>query len=112
MEYISSYWFRLKKLQRGFSHSESVIRDVPGKAPSHTPGVSPIGHRHKLTTPQLTSQLAVYIASSRAPNNPARHFASSISFHGSKMFFTGTLQEALASAVQSNKAVLCFVTGG
>ena len=27
------------------------------------------------------------------------------------MFFAGSLQEALASAVQSNKAVVCFVTG-
>ena len=34
------------------------------------------------------------------------------SFISVAMFFTGTLQEALASAVQSNKSVVCFVTGG
>lgn len=27
------------------------------------------------------------------------------------MFFSGSLQEALASAVQNDKAVVCFVTG-
>lgn len=116
-EYTSAFWLRLQNIQRGSSYTEGAIRDfrivVEDRPLAPRPGcLIQATVTSTRQTPRLTSrQLAAYIASSRAPDNPARHFASSVSFPSSKMFFTGTLQEALASAVQSNKAVLCFVTG-
>lgn len=115
--YTSDNWLQFQDIQRGSSYTEGANRDfrilVEDRPLAPRPGC-PIQATVTSTrqTPRLTSQLGAYIASSRAPDSPVRHLALSVSFRSSKMFFTGTLQEALASAVQSNKAVLCFVTGG
>lgn len=95
-EYTSGFWLQLQNIQRGSRRTEGAIRDsrilVEDRPLAPRPGcLIQATVTSTRQTPRLTSQLAAYIASSRALDNPVRRLASPISSHSSKKCFSRAL---------------------